>query len=78
MVGIVHIHVIFADILLKDFSCLRIEAKVNDKKCLVGNSMGQVLIELSTLEGLLKEDEIVTKWFQLQTEVNYDDEDNDD
>ena len=39
---------------------------VDDKKCLLNNTMGQTLIELGNL-GFSQRDEI-TKWFSLQNE----------
>ena len=45
---------------------LGLEVVIDDKKCLLNNTMGQTLIELGNL-GFSQRDEI-TQWFSLQNE----------
>ena len=56
----------FSDVPLERLDTLGLEIVVDDKKCLLNNTMGQTLIELGNL-GLSQRDEI-TKWFSLQNE----------
>ena len=56
----------FSDVPLERLNTLGLEIVVDDKKCLLNNTMGQTLIELGNL-GFSQRDEI-TKWFSLQNE----------
>ena len=51
---------------MKRLDLLGLEVVIDDKKCLLNNTMGQTLIELGNL-GFSQRDEM-TKWFLLQNE----------
>ena len=56
----------FSDVPSENFDNLGIEAVIDDKKCVLNNTMGQSLIRLNYLE--LSKYVEVTGWFQLQNE----------
>ena len=61
-----NVFLIFLDVPMERLDTLGLEIVVDDKKCLLNNTMGQTLIELGNL-GFSQRDEI-TKWFSMQNE----------
>ncbi len=57
-----------SDVPPEKFDSLGIEAVIDDKTCLLNNTMGQALIRLDYLE--LSKNVEVTGWFQLQNETD--------
>ena len=57
---------LFKDVSEENFETLGIEVMIDDKKCILNNTMGQALIRLDHL-GLSLADE-VSDWFSLQNE----------
>ena len=51
-----------------NFENLGVEIIVDDKKCLLNDTMGQALLRLNHLN--LVNDEAITGWFRLQNEVD--------
>ena len=56
----------FSDVSLERLNILGLEVVVDDKKCLLNNTMGQTLIELGNLD--FSQCDGITKWFSLQNE----------
>ena len=61
-----NVFLIFLDVPMERLDTLGLEVVVDDKKCLLNNTMGQTLIELGNI-GFSQRDEI-TIWFSLQNE----------
>ena len=55
------------------FENLAIEIIVDDKKCLLNDTMGQALLRLNHLN--LINDETITGWFRLQNDVDLKEDD---
>ena len=57
----------------ESFENLAVEIIVDDKKCLLNDTMGQALLRLNHLN--LVNDEAITGWFRLQNEVDLKEDD---